>query len=183
METEPQITFRGLDHSDAAEGIIREKIDKLERFHDRITSCRVTVEKTTRQGHKGHLFYVALDIEVPGGSVHVSGKPGDQNAHEDLNVAIRDSFNAAQRQLQDHVRKSGPVHVKSHPEKHHGQVVRLFPDEGYGFIKTPGGLEVYFQRDSVVREDWERIDYLSEVEFSLMDGEKGPFAVNVSMRA
>ena len=73
--------------------------------------------------------------------------------------------------------------MKSHPEKHYGKVVRLFPDEGYGFLLTPGGLEVYFERDSVVRDDWEKLDLESELEFSLMDGEKGPFAVSVAVRS
>lgn len=182
MQTDPQITFRGLDRSPAAEAIIRERIAKLEQFHDRITSCRVTVEKVNRQGRKGHLFHVAVELEVPGGVVIVNRKPGDQNAHEEINVAIRDSFNAAQRQLGDHARKADGVHVKTHPEKQHGRVVRLFPDEGYGFIKTPAGVEVYFQKDSVVKDDWEKLDLESDLEFSLMDGEKGPFAVNVSMR-
>jgi ribosome-associated translation inhibitor RaiA/cold shock CspA family protein len=182
METEPQLTFRGLDRSPAIEAIIREKIDRLEQFYDRITSCRVTVEKITHRGHKGHLFHVAVELEVPGGVIIANRKPGDMNAHEELNVAVRDSFNAAQRQLEDHVRKTGGVHVKEHPEKRYGKVVRLFPDEGYGFAEMADGSEVYFHRDSVVRDDWEKLDMLSELEFSLMDGEKGPFAVNVSVR-
>jgi len=183
METEPQIVFHGLDASPAMSQLIHEKIAKLETFHDRITSCRVIVEEHKSKGHKGHLYGVSVEMEVPGGTVIVNRKPGDIHADEDLKVAIRDSFDAARRQLEDHVRKTGGLHVKSHPEKHRGQVVRLFPDEGYGFIKTAAEMEVYFQRDSVVRDDWSKLDIWSEVEFSLMDGEKGPFAVNVSVRA
>ena len=183
MQTDPQITFRGIDASPALTDLIRDKIAVLERSFDRITSCRVTVEKRDKHGRKGHLYDVAVELEVPGSAIIVNKKPGDLNAHEDVKVAIRDSFKAARRQLDDHARKVGGIHVKSHAEKHHGTVVRLFPDEGYGFIKTPGGLEVYFHRDSVVRDDWDKLDLLSDLEFSLMDGEKGPFAANVSMRA
>lgn len=182
MQTDPQITYRGLDASPAIDAIIREKLARLERFHERITSCRVTVEKTTRRGRKGHIFRVAVEIEVPGGVVVVNRKPGDEDAHEELNVAVRDAFDAARRQLEDHQRRHSPTHVNHHPERHHGVVVRLFPDEGYGFLRTAGGGEVYFQRDSVLHDDWERLDLDSELEFSLMDGEKGPFAVNVSLR-
>jgi ribosomal subunit interface protein len=182
METEPQITFHGMDVSPAMTALIREKLSKLEQFHNRITSARVTVEMRNQKGRQGHLYHVAVDLEVPGGVVVVNRKPGDQNAHEDLRVAIRDSFNAARRQLEDHVRKADGVHVKAHPEKLRGAVVRLFPDEGYGFLRTPAGQEVYFQRDSVVRDDWDKLDLGSDMEFSLMDGEKGPFAVNVSFR-
>lgn len=182
MQTEPQITFHGLDASPALTSLIHDKIALCERSFDRITSCRVTVEKRDKHGHKGHHFDVSVEMEVPGGLIVVNRKPGDLEAHQDVRVAIRDSFNAARRQLDDHARKIGGVHVKSHPEKQHGTVVRLFPDEGYGFLKTPGGQEVYFHRDSVVRDDWDKLDILSDLEFSLMDGDKGPFAANVSIR-
>ena len=183
METAPQITFHGMDASPAMLAIIDERIAKLERFHDRIVSCRVAVEKRTSKGHKGHLYKVALDIEVPGGSVIVNRKPGDMGAHEDMNVAIRDSFGAARRQLEDHARKADRVHVKAHPEKQHGTVDRLFAKDGYGFLKTPGGLDVYFDRESVLHDGWERLEIGSELEFSLMEGDKGPFAANVTVRA
>ena len=183
METEPQIICHGMDASPAMTAEIHSKIAKLEQVFPRITSCRVIVERRTSRGHKGHLYQVAVEAEVPGGMVVVNKKPGDLGAHEDLRVAIRDSFNAARRQLDDHGRKADGVHVKSHPEKHHGRVVRLFPDEGYGFIESSGGLEVYFQRDSVIGSDWDRLDLETDLEFSLMDGDKGPFAVNVSLRA
>ncbi|MBC7908715.1 MAG: HPF/RaiA family ribosome-associated protein, partial [Rhodospirillaceae bacterium] len=41
MQIPLQITFHGIDHSDAAEERVREKVAKLEQFFDRITSCRV----------------------------------------------------------------------------------------------------------------------------------------------
>lgn len=182
MQTPPQITFRGLNPSPAVDALIRERLERLERFHDRITSARVTVEKSTARGHRGHLFHVAVDLEVPGGLVVVNRKPGDVNAHEDIAVAVRDAFAAATRQLEDHVRRLEPAHAKTHAEKRHATVVRLFPEEGYGFLKMADGAEVYFHRDSVVRDDWEKLDLGSEVEFSLLDGEKGPFAVNLSVR-
>lgn len=182
MQTDPQIVFRDIEANEATKAEIRGKIAELEHVHDRITSCRVTVEKRTERGRKGHLYHVGVDVEVPGGSVHVSHRPGDTGAHEDLHVAIRDSFNAARRQLQDHATKMGGVHVKSHPETRHGTVVRLFADEGYGFVRMAGGAEAFFDRASVTGTDWDRLDVGAETAFSLMDGEKGPYAVNLSLR-
>lgn len=182
MQTPPQIAFRGLDASPALTRVIEDKIAVLERSFDRITSCRVAVEKRDRHGRKGHLYRVAVELEVPGGTVVVNRKPGDIEAHTDPKIAIRDSFAAARRQLEDHARKRGGVHVKSHSERQHGRIVRLFAEAGYGFLRTPGGTEVYFQRDSVLGDDWGRLAPDVELEFSLMDGEKGPFAVNVSLR-
>lgn len=182
METEPQITFRGVDVSPNLVSIIEEKIAKLEHIYDRITSCRVTVERRSSKGHKGQLYQIAVELEVPGGVVIVNNKPGDLGAHEDPRVAIRDSFDAARRQLEDHVRKADGVHVKPEPEKRYGTVVRLFPNEGYGFIQMNDKREVFFDRASVNGTDWEELDILSELSFSLMNGEKGLYAANVSLR-
>lgn len=182
METRPQITFRGLDTSPNLTSIIEEKLAWLERFHDRITSARVTVEEVTAQGRKGHLFQVAVELEVPGGVIIVNRKPGDINAHEDPRVAIRDSFDAARRQLEDHLRKAGGVHVKPQPERRYGTVVRLFAEEGYGFARMDDGGEVFFDRSSVTGPDWDGLDLDAEVSFTLMTGEKGPYAANLSLR-
>lgn len=182
MQFQPQITFRGLDASPAITALIEEKVAKLEQFHHNMTSCRVEVKLPHRKGHKGNHYEVTLEIEVPGGSVIVNKNPGDMHAHEDLHVTLRDSFDAARRQLDEHMRKIGGVDVKSHPERHYGTVVRLFAEEGYGFARMAGGREVYFQKDSVTGSDWGAIAIDSELVFSLMDGESGLFGVNVSLR-
>jgi ribosomal subunit interface protein len=100
-----QISFRDMDPSPAVEARIREKAKKLERFFDRIVGCHVTVEAPHRHHHKGKLYTVHIDVSVPGSDVHV-GRTGPINhAHEDVYVAIRDAFDAAARQLEDHVRR------------------------------------------------------------------------------
>ena len=45
MRTTLQINFRGMDVSPALEQLIREKTEKLERFHPNVTGCRVVVDK------------------------------------------------------------------------------------------------------------------------------------------
>jgi len=183
METEPQITLRGLNPTPEITRLINEKIAKLEKVHDRITSCRVTVELPHTKGRKGHIYHVAVELEVPTGVVIVNRKPGNVNAHESLKVALRDSFASARRQLIGHVRQNDNVHVKSHPVKLLGTVVDIFPEDGFGFLETASGEEVYFQRGSIVGENWNDIAIGKMLHFSLMEGEKGPFAVNVSLRA
>lgn len=183
MQNEPQITFHGLDTSPALTTLVKEKIAKLEQFYGRATSCLVRIEKDTRKGQQGHLFRVSISLELPIGTVVVSGKPGDINAHEDVRVALRDSFDAARSQLEDLARKSGRVHVKRHPERVHGEIVRLFPDEGYGFIKLSNDEEAFFHRDSVTGAGWDTLDLGSSVTFTLMDGDKGYYAANVTVRS
>ena len=105
MQIPLQISFRNMDPSPAVEARIRKKAEKLERFHDRIIGCTVVVEAPHRHQHKGKLYSVRVDISVPGKDVIVDrAKPEDQ-AHEDVYVAIRDAFNAAARRLEDQARK------------------------------------------------------------------------------
>lgn len=174
------ITFQNLEHSDAVEARIREKAARLERFYDRITSCRVVVEQVSRQRTKGKIYEVRVDVLIPGGEIVASRSPGDNNAHEDVYVAIRDSFDAAVRQLEDYTRRRKPHQTKVHPAPLHGRVVRLFAEEGYGFITTQDGREVYFHRNTVEGDGWDELDVGAEVRFTATDGEKGPHALSVT---
>ena len=94
-----QITIRGIEHSEALETHIRDKANKLDEFFDRIMSCRVVVELPHKHHHQGKHFNVRLDIGVPGSEIAVN-----RNHAEDVYVALRDAFDAAKRQLEDHAR-------------------------------------------------------------------------------
>ena len=105
MQVPLQISFRNMDPSPAIETVVREKAAKLGRFFERIVSCDVTIEAPHRHHHKGKLYKVRIDIGMPGNDVHVNQEGPKNRAHEDVYVAIRDAFDAAVRQLEDHARK------------------------------------------------------------------------------
>lgn len=113
MQVPLQISFRNMDASPSVEAIVREKAGKLDRFFERIVSCHVTIEAPHRHQHKGKLYKVRIDIAVPGKDVHVNQEGPKNHAHEDVNVAIRDAFDAAVRQLEDNARRMRGD-VKSH---------------------------------------------------------------------
>ena len=113
MQVPLQISFRNMDPSAAVEAIIREKAAKLDRYFGRIVSCDVSVEAPHRHHHKGKLYKVRIDIGLPGKDVHVNQEGPQDHAHEDVNVAVRDAFDAAVRQLEDHARRMRGD-VKSH---------------------------------------------------------------------
>jgi ribosomal subunit interface protein len=163
-----QITFHGMEPSPAIEARIREKAAKLEHFHDRIVGCKVVVEAPHRHHHKGKLYNVRIDISVPGKDVFVGHSGPLNHAHEDVYVAIRDAFNAAGRQLEDHVRRTRGD-VKAHVAPVHGKVLRL--GEDYGFAQTQGGQEVYFHKNSVVDDAFDRLKIGSEVRLVIADSE------------
>lgn len=175
MRLTPQITLKDIPHSEAVEAKINEKIEKLEQFSERIMGCRVTVESTQRRHHQGKLFTVRIDITVPGKELVVN-----RVENEDLYVAIRDAFDAAKRQLEEHTRKQRGD-VKAHEEAPRGRVTKLFPVDGYGFIETSDGREIYFHKNSVIDPTFERLEEGSSVVFREEQGKKGPQAIRVSV--
>lgn len=64
-----QVTFHGMQSSPAVETQVRERAEKLARFHERITACHVTIEAPHQRHHKGQLFSVRIDLTVPGGEL------------------------------------------------------------------------------------------------------------------
>ena len=69
--------------------------------------------------------------------------------------------------------------MKVHQAPPEARIARLFPDEGYGFIETADGREVYFHKNSVVGERFERLEVGKEVRFVEEHGENGPQASTV----
>ncbi len=176
MQIPYEISFEGMAPSDAVRVRIEKEIDRLERFHDRITSCHVAIIAPRHHKHQGGLFDVKIYMALPGGGeVRVQRNPPQDHAHEDAYVSIRDAFAAARRQLQDKDRQL-EGHVKTHEASPHGRIARIFYYEGYGFIETPDGGEVYFYRNSVADVDFEKLEVGQEVRFTEELGEKGPQA-------
>ena len=100
MQTPLQITFHDVPHSDAMEAHIREKAAKLESLFSPIMACHVKVELPPKHKHQGRNFRVNLDLRVPGTEIVVN-----HHEHEDAYVALRDAFDAAKRQLEEHHQK------------------------------------------------------------------------------
>ncbi len=179
MQVPVEIVYQGLGSAPGLEARIRKEAAKLERYHDRIISCRVVIEESHHRHHKGNLFTVRIHIRLPGqGEVAVSRVADEKHAREDPYVAVRDAFDAARRQLQDQARTLRRA-VKSHEAPPHGRVTKIFSAEGYGFIETPDGREIYFHRNSVVDGEFDKLLPGAEVRFAAEMGEKGEQASTV----
>ena len=112
MQIPVHIAFHGIDKSDAIESRIQQKVSKLEHFFDRITGCRVTVERHHKSRSelkvKDQPFHVSIVLEVPGEELVVkrdSKDPTILKAHEDLQIAVRDAFLTMERRLKDYVQR------------------------------------------------------------------------------
>lgn len=84
---------------------LRKHVDKLETFYSRIQRCDVVISSPHRHHRKGKIFHIRVQLHIPGNDVHVNREPEKDGAHEDLFVALRDTFQAVERQLATHVQK------------------------------------------------------------------------------
>lgn len=114
MDFPLDISFRNMDPSEAVEARVREKAAKLGRLYNRIVGCTVVIEAPHRHHHKGKIYSVHIDISVPGKDLVVDRAKPQDHSHEDVYLAVRDAFNAAERRLEDHARRMRGD-VKTHP--------------------------------------------------------------------
>lgn len=180
MQTPVQINFQDVTHSPAIENLIQEKAQELQRYFGRIVSCRVALRAPHKHRRNNSSYYhVTVEVSVPGKDVVAGREPGAAGSHDDLRTAIRDSFRAAKRQLQNHAHRMRRE-VKTVVSPPHGRILRLFPYEGYGFLIREDGQEVYFHRHAVLDGEFDQLKVGDEVRFADEVGEKGLQATTVT---
>ncbi len=105
MQTPVQVTFRDFPVDGLIESACRREAEKLERYYDRITSCRVVLAQPHRHKRKGNQFDIRIDLKVPGAEIVVNREPSEPLRDEDWQTAVHEAFDRARRQLEDHVAK------------------------------------------------------------------------------
>ncbi len=175
MEIPLQITARNIELTEAIESDIRNKVKKLNTLYDRTIRCRVVIESPHRHRHQGKLYTIHIYLTLPRSELIIKRKP-----HEDLYVAIRDSFLSARRKLEDFSRlQRGDV--KHHEEAPQARITALFHEKGYGFLTTPEHNEIYFHKHSVINHDFRQLSVGMKVRFEETKGQKGPQASTVAV--
>jgi ribosome-associated translation inhibitor RaiA len=94
-----------MDPSEAVEQRIRERVEGLVRVNERITSCHVTVEGPPKHQQQGNPFSVHVDLHIPNKQFSFGRSHRHDPAHDDVYVAIRDAFDAAERGLTHYARE------------------------------------------------------------------------------
>ena len=178
MQTQPQVSFDDLPVDEQVRDAALDHVAALERLWDRITGCHVVIAQPHRHQRQGRLYSVRVELVVPGGEIVVNREHPRDHAHEDVFVALRDAFRAAERRLEDHVRQLQGAE-KAHGERPHGRISQLFPLKGYGFIKTADGRDVYFHRNALSDPDFRVADVGTPVSFTEEEGDNGPQAAAV----
>ncbi len=173
MSPRLQITARNIELKDWIRDEINKKAEKLNEFYSGIIRCRVVVEAPHRHQREGVLYNVRIDMSVPGKELVIEREP-----NKDFSAALRDAFDAAYRQLEDFARRNRGE-IKRHEELPRARISRVFPDEGYGFLVTPDGREIYFHENSLINRDIRRLEIGAEVRFAEQVGTEGPQASSV----
>jgi cold shock CspA family protein/ribosome-associated translation inhibitor RaiA len=168
-----EITFRGIEKTESIESLIRKKAAKLEQVCSDLISCRIAIERPQQHQRAGNPFRIRIDMGVPGRELVVTRESSKGDLHDPLSKVLGDAFDAARRKLREYAkRRQGEV--KTHPEQETmAYVYKLFPEEGYGFLKTPDGREIYFHRNSVLNNEYDRLEIGTGVRFVAEVGEKG----------
>ena len=182
MRVAPEITFRGLEKSSRMEARILDKAAKLDEIHNGIISCRVAVERLQEHQRSGSPYRVRVVVRIPPGKELVGRHESvGEDSNERLQTAVNEAFEAVRRQLIK-VKDKLQGKVEAAPEQEMiGHVVRLFPDEGYGFLRTTEGREIYFHRNAVVNNDFPRLEIGTGIRYFPSEGEDGPQASTVKI--
>jgi cold shock CspA family protein len=169
-----------MERSPALEATVIDRASRLDRFAQHIMSCRVVVEPAGRHHKHGNQFEIHIDVTLPEGEVASTREPSEHKEYKDIEIAIRDAFDAVTRQLEDYVRRQHGA-VKAHIGPPHARVSKVVPAEGYGFLSTPEGREIYFHRNSVLNNAFDRLEIGAEVAFDEEQGNRGPQASTVRL--
>ncbi|HEY8160991.1 cold shock domain-containing protein [Methylocystis sp.] len=179
METTPQIDFHGVEPSPAYRDQILRHIERLEDKYGRMTSCRVAVMAPSGRHRTGGLYEVHIHLVLPDErEVAIDRTPDLDERFQRFEFALNDAFGRAGRQLQDEVRRMRGK-VKRHEEAPTGVVKRVMREDGYGFLESDDGREIYFHRNSVGGPGFDNLEIGVRVNFVEEEGREGPQASRV----
>jgi cold shock CspA family protein len=179
METPARIDFQGASLSPHVQRSVRQHIAALEKRFGRITACRIAVTAPSAHRRTGGAYEVAVYLALPDGrEVTIDRTAGEDERFADPAFAVSDAFKRARRRLRDEVRRMrGQVKVHESPPT--ATVSRLDRAAGYGFLATADGREIYFHRNSVLDDGFEKLEAGMRVAFAEEQGDKGPQASTV----
>jgi ribosome-associated translation inhibitor RaiA len=105
MQIPLQLTFEGAEPSEAVRAATAREIERLEKHNHRITGCRVTVIAPSHKHHHGAGFQIHIWLP-PHENIVVTHAPSEDARHKHVEVAIKDAFASARRQVDDLAQRS-----------------------------------------------------------------------------
>lgn len=183
MEVPMEVSYQNVTKTDFLEQILNRQVEKLQRFAPNMIACRIALEMTQKQQSQASLFHIRIEVSLPGKKrLTTSSDPTyvREDDQQEMRTVIRNTFGAMEKRL----KKTESIkrrEVKTHSEPR-AFVAKLYPEEGYGFLK-PGNTdeEIYFHANSVLHNDFERLEIGTEVRYEQEMGEEGLQASSVQI--
>lgn len=170
MQTPVEISWHNMEPARHVEARVNQRVARLEKFFGRIVRCHVVVEAPHQRHRQGNRHEVRVEVTVPGGELSVNRSPGDDEAHFDVLVAVRDAFDAMERKLgrwKD--QHTGRPEVLAGALQ--GRVAEIDHGRDFGQITAADGRLVYFHRNAVVGGDFDAMREGDTVELVVDRGE------------
>jgi cold shock CspA family protein len=104
----------------------------------------------------------------------------------DLHNAINEAFRIAERRLaqyKDQLRDRTAAAAHEDAHEYLGQVAELTPEKDFGFLLTASGGLLYFHRNSLLNGDFDRLMVGAQAYYVEEDGDTGPTARKVRVKA
>jgi cold shock CspA family protein/ribosome-associated translation inhibitor RaiA len=183
MEVPMEIVFRDVERTPEIDRLIEKKVARLDRVCNNLISCRIAIEQPQKHQRQGNPYRVRIEMRIPPKhELVVKNTPGEKPMHEGLHAVITDAFESAERSLLKQMDKL-ERQTKKHPAQEPTAFIeKLFKDEGYGFIRNlQDGMEYYFHRNSVLHNNFDRLEKGTGVHFAPESGDKGPQASSVEI--
>jgi ribosomal subunit interface protein len=124
----PEIIFHDVDRSQWVEEYVTERLQKLERFAQGITRCRVTLSQEASKHNKGNRYSVMVEVHVPPQhDLAVKKQKEIRDMPTQLPALINLAFGALERQL----KKMAALRrgdENTHDGQPHGLVEKLFAE-------------------------------------------------------
>lgn len=113
MQKPLQITWRHMEPSESLEEQIQREVEELQNICPDMISCHVVVETDHNQPNLSRNFRVGIDLTVPDKEIAIAGWGPKDAPYEDAYVALRDSFDNAERKIHQYSDRRHH-HVKRH---------------------------------------------------------------------
>jgi cold shock CspA family protein/ribosome-associated translation inhibitor RaiA len=169
-----EIHWVGLSELDDAERThAGERLERLAEGHKDLIDLRITGHKTRH--HKHGEQEVRITCQARGREIVAA------RTRPDLALALNEAVDVFEREVHQLREKRRDLSRMRLPDPPHlGIVDRIFQEEGYGFILTDDGDQVYFHRNAVKEGlDFDRLQEADRVALNIEPGREGPQATTV----
>jgi len=169
-----EIHWVGFNEMDAAQrALVEARLRSLGEGHDDLIDLRITGHRT-RHHHHGERE-VRITCQARGRELVAA------RTREDLGLALNEALDVFDREVQRlrEKRRDQSRAVAAEPPVL-GVVDRIFREEGYGFILTDDGEQVYFHRNAVKSGlDFDHLEEAERVALNVEPGQEGPQSTSV----